>query len=189
MHYTITRQLKICINDRYWNFAFNALGSSFYGMICAVAALVYTGGLTDEDMAKYLCDHNNIKGVGASVTSTVSSGLFSILAAGIYGWQEYGMNLGVGALFGLLFLFIGCTNKFAYQSKWDPNDTENNQKLENVSHILPALIQEENKAGTEETDQLVAKAGLSLQVICKSNSFYNHNHFEVIKKYISILPL
>ena len=81
------------------------------------------------------------------------------------------MSIGVGALFGLLFLFIGCTNKFAYQSKWDPNDTENNQKLENVSHILPAHIQEENKAGTEETDQLVAKAGLSLQVICKSNSF------------------
>ena len=54
-------------------------------MVCAVAALVYSGGLTDEDMAKYVTDFNNIKGIGASVTSTLTSGLFMILAAAIYG--------------------------------------------------------------------------------------------------------
>ena len=81
------------------------------------------------------------------------------------------MSIGVGALFGLLFLFIGCTNKFAYQSKWDPNDTENDKKVENISHFYQLTCKKKMKMALKKLISLLPKQGLVYRRICKSNSF------------------
>ena len=163
-------------------------------MVCAVSALVYSGGLTDEDMTKYVTDFNNIKGIGASVTSTLSSGLFMILAAAIYGWQNYGMSLGIGALFGLNSLFIGISNKLAYQSKWDPNDTDGNQHMDTMNHIrVPPksneTVQPKFPSASSmdmTTGQILAQAKMTLQVTIKLEDIDASAVFLIATEFISL---
>lgn len=106
------------LDQMYYNFAFNALGASFYGIICAVAPLMYLPVLSNEEFLEYIQDRNNLRGLGASVVTTVMSGIETVTACVLYGWAVYGRTMGVSLWVGVAFLFIGTVNKFHYQSVW-----------------------------------------------------------------------
>lgn len=106
------------IDQMYYNFAFNALGASFYGIICAVAPLMYLPALGPDEFLEYIQDRNNLRGLGASVITTVMSGVETVTACVLYGWAVYGRTMGVSLWVGVAFLFVGTVNKFHYQSVW-----------------------------------------------------------------------
>lgn len=106
------------LDQMYYNFSFNALGASFYGIICAVAPLMYLPVLSGDEFLEYIQDKNNLRGLGASVVTTVMSGIETVTACVLYGWAVYGRTMGVSLWVGVAFLFIGTVNKFHYQSIW-----------------------------------------------------------------------
>ena len=108
------------LSQIYFNLIYNAMGASFYGLICSVVPLLYMSGLSKHALYEYIQDPLNQRGLGAAALSIASSGSFIILATATYGWSLYGGVMGTGQLIGLAFLFCGCLNKFGYQSKWKP---------------------------------------------------------------------
>jgi len=108
------------LSQIYMNLAFNALGTSFYGIVSSVAPVMYLAGLTEEDAHEYMTVNNNVRGIGASVSSIGSAAAQLILAIIVYAWSLYGAPMGIGMCVGINALFVACINRFAFQAKWAP---------------------------------------------------------------------
>ena len=85
------------LDQMYYNFAFNAVGASFYGIICAIAPLMFLPVIwRKKNLWDYIIqDTNNLRGLGAPVDCVVMSAVETVTACDLFGWAVFGRTMGI----------------------------------------------------------------------------------------------